>query len=239
MIILPQRYRAAAIDKKYLSPKVIFLRLQPSQPVAFVPGQYASFLINGHRRPLSFASLSEEPYLDFLVDISPQGICSKFIQKIQPGDQVEFLAPYGRFVVSTQDQRPLLCVATGTGLAPILPQIHHTLHQQPGRPITLLFGNHDEEHLFFNQELEQLQNHHPNFTYLPVLSSATAHWSGQRGLVTEILPLLTPELAEWTIHICGHPQMVRDVMRLLELHGISRQHIQTEQFTTVGSAVKV
>lgn len=225
-IILPQKYTAKVVKKEQISPKVRWVQLTTDRPIDFAPGQYASFLINNNRRLLSFASLPTDLLIDFVVDISPGGVASQYVLNLKPGDTVQMLAPYGRFIVQTNHQRPYLFIATGAGIAPIRSQLKAIL----GRPATLIFGNHSEEYLLFADEWQELAEQLANFTFIPVLSEPSAAWAGERGLVTEAAPRQIPNLAEHDVYVCGSPAMIKDMLAVLAAHQVPLEHIHAEQF---------
>jgi NAD(P)H-flavin reductase len=231
MFVKPERFQGKVLGKTQLSPKIIWLAVEPDRAVPFTEGQYGSWLIQEHRRPLSFASLPQEPSLEFVIDFSPQGVCSTFTLNLAIGDHVDFLAPYGRFVLDKNDMRPLLFIATGSGIAPIRPQIKKALQENPTRAITLIFGNRDEKHMIFTDEFEKLSRSSPSFTFMPVLSEASSHWKGERGLVTELTFQHVPNLADHSIYICGNPSMVKTMQALLLERNIPKNQLHSEQFT--------
>lgn len=225
-VVLPQQYTGTVIRQEAISPKVRVLQLQPDRPIPFAAGQYASFLINNSRRPLSFASLPTDKLIDFVVDISPGGVASQCVQNLKPGDSVQMLAPYGRFIIQINHQRPYLFIATGVGIAPIRSQIKAVI----GRTVTLVFGNHNEEYLLFPEEWRKLVEEQPNFTFIPVLSEPSEAWQGERGLVTEVTPRRIANLAECDVYVCGSPAMVKDTLAILQQHGVPSEYIHTEKF---------
>lgn len=230
-VAIPKEYTATAVTKEQLSPKIFFVQLKADTPFPFTPGQYGSWLIREHRRPLSFASLPSEEMLDFVIDVSPNGVCSQYTKALEIGQSVRLLAPYGRFTVPEGIDRPLLFIATGSGIAPIRAQIKQVLSQtSPAHPIHLFFGNRDENYLFMADEFTQLAQQHPNFHFTPVLSEPSENWTGAKGLVTQVIPTTIKDLPTWSAFICGNPQMVLDMSAVLEQHGIPPEHIHTERF---------
>lgn len=229
-IAIPKEYSGTILKKEQWTPKVYFLQLSWEKQFTFTEGQYVSFLIHQHRRPLSIASASTDDQLDFVIDVSPQGICSKFIEAAQVGDSVRYLAPYGRFVLDENDSRPRLFIATGTGIAPIRSHIKHAIADQHAQLMTLLFGNISEEHILFHNEFSELAATNENLLYIPVLSTPSPQWTGRKGWVTHAIPTL-PNLISHTAYICGHPDMVRDTQALLLNLGLPKKHIYTEAYT--------
>lgn len=230
-VAIPKEYTGTIVNKKQWSPKVYFLQLSWEKQFTFTEGQYVSFLINDHRRPLSIASPATDELLDFVIDISPQGVCSKYIEAAQVGNTMRYMAPYGRFVLDEADPRPRLFIATGTGIAPIRGHIKQAMAKNHPQPMTLLFGNISEEHMLFHDEFTKLAAANKNFTYLPILSEPSAQWTGQKGWVTHVMPTL-PNLTGYTTYICGHPDMVKDTKVLVAKLGTPKEFVHTEAYTS-------
>jgi len=230
-ITIPREYTGTIMTSHFISSTVVFQQIKIDDPLSFIPGQYASFLLDIHRRPLSFASLPENDLLDFAIDITPGGVCSQYAARATVGQKVRFLAPYGRFVLEEPNTRPILFVATGTGIAPIRAQLKDLFKTVPSQPVTLVFGNYDEGRILFRDEFEKLAAEHANLTFIPVLSDADKPWAGETGWVTHVIPRLIPNLPEWSVYICGNPPMVRDMQALLLEKGLAKEHIHSEQFT--------
>ncbi len=229
----PRKYTASVVEKKNLTPKVAWLRLYTNAPIPYQEGQYASLVISTARRPLSFASASGSPYIEFIADTSPGGVCSTYVQNLATNDTVELLAPYGRFTLTDADTHPLLFIATGTGIAPIRAQLQAELANQTTNPkaTTLIFGNQDENHILFANELAELAHQHSNFSFIPTLSAPSHAWQGTHGHVTQVVPQLTKNLLAHHLYICGAPRMVTDMVGVLHAHHVPREHIHMEQFT--------
>lgn len=230
-IVLPKEYNVRITEKSWLSPKIIFLRTVPETPIPFQAGQYSSFLIENNRRLLSFASAPSDPLIDFIIDISPNGVCSLHTEKLEVGDSIRFLAPYGRFTVASEDTKPLLFIATGSGIAPIRGQLQDVLQRGTTQPIQLFFGNRNEEFMFLTDEFTSLAQKHSNFSFTPVLSEPSSAWQGVSGLVTTVVPDTLKNLPDWSVYVCGSPAMVKNTIAMLTAHNVPKTQIHSEQFT--------
>src|SRR6185312_4427552 len=90
--------------------------------LAFLPGQYVNITVPGTEltRSYSFANSPGEPTLTFLVKLTPGGAMSDYLSgRAAVGDTLTFTGPHGSFFLR-EAERPVLMVAGGTGLAPML-----------------------------------------------------------------------------------------------------------------------
>lgn len=229
-VAIPKTYRARVVRKEQLTPKITYLRLASETPIPFIEGQYASFLIDNYRRPLSFASPASQPEIDFIVDVAPNGVCSRYALAVHIGDSASILAPYGRFTVPPDETRPLLFIAAGSGIAPIRAQLLAQLAKPNPPATTLIFGNKDEPHAFLTEEFTALAQQYPTFRFIPTLSEPSPEWHGERGLVTEVAPHEIDNLPDCAAFVCGSPTMVADTVAMLKTHGVPADQIHTENF---------
>ena len=108
------------------------VRLELNGPMAFAPGQYVSITVPGRGVTRTY-SMANPPAQDTTVELNirrtPGGAASDgwVFATLAVGDRVELSGPYGRFVLRPARPEPAIMIAGGTGLAPILSMIRHTL----------------------------------------------------------------------------------------------------------------
>ena len=228
---LPEMYDAQIVTKERATPSTYLVQLETTKPVSYQSGQYASWLINETRRPFSFARPANNTKVEFLIDTSPGGLASRYISGLSIGDKVQFLAPYGRFTVDHEDSHPLLFIATGTGIAPLRAHIYEELAKENPRPITLVFGNRDHEHIPFFDEFTALAcDKTALFTFTPTCLEPLPGWTGECGSVADIASRLLKPLSSFTAYICGNPAMVKDTALMLKNNSVPPERIHTEQY---------
>jgi NAD(P)H-flavin reductase len=228
--VIPQEYEVEVVSKKELYPGVVHVQIKKPAGLTFRPGQYASFLVPNGRRPFSFVSLPTDNFIDFLIGYTPTGLTRPLVEPLQVGQSFRLLAPYGRFIVNTQDENPLIFIAGGTGIAPIYSQLQYLL-PTTSKPVTLFFANYDEARLYFDEEFKQLANQYKNFTYIPCLSKPTPDWHGHIGLVTQLVPQLVSNMAAHTFYVCGSPGLVTDMLTVIKNNQVPDTQIHFERFT--------
>lgn len=193
----------------------------------FAAGQYATVIIDQKtRRQYSFCSDPKQTHeVSFVVDTTPGGPGSRFFQEKRVGEEVQFLAPLGLFVLHKTTQKTLF-VATGTGIAPIRSMI---LAGVATTPMTLYWGLRHEEDVYWDREFTNLAARYPTFHYHLVLSQPTPTWKGMTGHVTEFVKLY-PGLPDITAYLCGNNHMVAEVTQLLVELQVPPEAIYTELF---------
>ena len=230
---MPNFLTAQVVDNQLLSDKYRQLVLQPSQPFAFVPGQYISLRVAPDRlNNYSIASLPEEQNIRLLVDTTPAGTGSRYIASLQAGEQVEFLGPLGNFVIHPEDNsQRVLFVATGSGIAPFRPMVTAYLEQvTPEVKVELYWGLRFINHLFWQEYWQALSDNYANFDYQIVLSRPEEDWQGLTGRVTDWLKTDWQVLLPTSAYLCGNQLMIRQVEQILLDKGVAGDKIYFEEF---------
>ena len=123
IILHPARVLKAtvtALDR--LTHDVVRLRLRSAKPLEYSPGQYATLQFTpGHVRPYSMAGLPGDGELEFHSRLVKDGLVSGYVDReLKLGDAVRVSGPLGTSYLRRKHEGPMLCVAGGTGLAPVL-----------------------------------------------------------------------------------------------------------------------
>ncbi|MBX6742347.1 MAG: 2Fe-2S iron-sulfur cluster binding domain-containing protein [Acetobacteraceae bacterium] len=236
----PERHSARVLRVEPLCEDVTHLVLEvpEAESLAWVPGQYMNIhLEDGRSRSFSMASRPSGGRLDFHVRRIPGGdFTERRLARLRPGDMLEVELPLGSFVYREADFRPLLMLATGTGIAPIKSMLE-ALAEDPGcPPVTLYWGMRRRSDLYAHEQLRALGERLSDFRYIPVLSRADAAWAGRRGYVQQAALEDLGDLSEHAIYLCGSPAMIADAKQALIARGASMRHIYTEAFTARAAA---
>ena len=234
--LLAEPERCTAIVRKVtpLSHDVTHLVLEVPEVAAstYRPGQYINLDVGGGKvRSYSMASPPNGETVDFHIKRVPGGhFTSSRLPSLTPGAELEVELPHGMFFLRDEDFRPLLMLATGTGLAPIK-SILQSLHDDPdGPPVTLYWGARTEADLYFDRELRSWADRLPDFRYVPVLSQPPAGSSYRTGHVQEAAAEDIEDFSEYGIYLCGSPPMVSAAKRLFIARGASINHIYADSF---------
>ncbi len=230
----PQRAAATVERVEPLSDEVmrLVLRLPEAAAIDFRPGQYVNILMDdGSARSFSMASPPNGGTIDFHIRRVHGGSFTETrLGALQPGQNLPVELPHGSFFLRKADFRPLLMVATGTGLAPIK-CILQSLHDDPDcPPVTLYWGMRHERDLYLDDEIRSWGDRLTEFTYVPVLSRPDETWQGRRGHVQDAASADIEDFSEYAIYLCGSPEMVVDAKHRFIAQGASLNHIYADSF---------
>ncbi|MGO4303311.1 2Fe-2S iron-sulfur cluster-binding protein [Cupriavidus sp. RAF12] len=228
-----------------LTHDIRMIRLKPSKPLAFSPGQYATLRFTpDHIRPYSMARIASDYEMEFHVRLVPDGRVTTYIRDVlKVGDAVRISGPLGTSYLRTRNADPILCVAGGTGLAPVLSIIRGAIEADMRNPIHLYFGVRSPRDAYGLDWLRQLSDQYPNLK-TEVVASLPGERDGMHanlrtelrtGLVTEAVGKDFADLSGWRSYLCGAPPMVEAATRLLRQKGVKPEHIYADAFYASGT----
>ncbi|MDP3821045.1 MAG: 2Fe-2S iron-sulfur cluster-binding protein [Burkholderiales bacterium] len=213
------------------------LVLRPAKPVEFSPGQYVQLQFTPeHVRPYSMAGLTGDGLFEFHIRLVPDGRVTGYIARdLKVGDAVKVSGPLGSAYLRRKHEGPMLCVAGGTGLAPILSILRGAAADGMKNSVHLYFGVRSPRDVYGMPWLEQLKREHPGLTVHVVVTSGGDPATQRCGLVTDAIEQDHPDLNGWRAYLCGSPPMVEAATVVARGRGIAAEHIYADAFYTQGT----
>lgn len=251
-LAVPKPFTAQLTDKLEYNERYTQFRFElvgEPNKFEFKAGQYVSIQVSerGERRSYSVSSSPDITHgFEILIDVAPQGVGSKFLQSLNFGDTINFLGPLGRFVLTPETNdynKPIVFIATGSGVAPFKSMLHELLQIRQARveqteqadqtfeprQITLHWGMRYAEDLYWLEEMQDFMQNFSNFHFNPILSRPTEDWSLSRGRVTSVLEASTLDLTA-DYYLCGSQEMIVAVKDILVRKNIAPEQIHHESF---------
>jgi ferredoxin-NAD(P)+ reductase (naphthalene dioxygenase ferredoxin-specific) len=216
------------------------VRLRTNRPWSFSPGQYATLQFSPeHVRPYSMAGLPADELMAFHIRLVPDGLVSGYVvSRLRIGDSVRVSGPLGTSYLRRTHDGPIICVAGGTGLAPVLSIVRGALEAGSGQPIHLYFGVRSEVDLYGSEVLAGLSNRYPNLHVHVVIATGPVLNGHRAGLVTDAIDDDHASLGNWRAYVCGAPAMVNAVKERLIARGLEGARIHADAFFPQAVAVQ-
>jgi ferredoxin-NAD(P)+ reductase (naphthalene dioxygenase ferredoxin-specific) len=226
--------KAKVLRVESLADDVRRLVLAPARPVRFSPGQHAKLDFgHGLARTYSMAGMPEDAALEFHVRIMAGGRTSMHVaETLTAGDVIRVSGPLGNSYLRDKHPGPMLCVAGGTGLAPILSIVRGAVAKGMRNPIHLYVGARSPREVYGLDALADLQLSHPALKLQVVVTAGGAQAGQRRGLVTEAIAQDLDDLGGWSAYLCGSPPMVEAAAVLARQKGIDATRTYTQAFYT-------
>lgn len=233
--------RISQLDKHSESTISFTLETDERDELTFLPGQYVNIKVPGTdaERSYSFSTGPEVPENSFMVRITPQGAMSEYLRdRAQVGDEITFTGPFGSFFLR-DPQRPLLLLAGGTGLAPLMSILEKLATQGCEQPVHLIYGVTREADIVGLDWLRAYEERLPAFTW-DYIASEEGTSAPHTGYVTQIIEPTHLNEGDVDIYLCGPPPMVNAVSSWMDKEGIAPANFYFERFapkeTTGGDA---
>ncbi|MFG1178761.1 FAD-binding oxidoreductase [Xanthobacter versatilis] len=206
------------------------------KPLVFLSGQYINLKVPGTEALRSYSMAnppSGERSLELLIRLLDDGAMSTYLrERAAPGDQIACEGPRGTFYLR-DGTRPLLMVAGGTGLAPMLAMLRQIASAPTSRAMTLCFGVNTPEDLFCLDDLAELASRLPGLEIRVAVARGDAGPKWQAGYATDLLQ--PGDVPGRDIYLCGPPPMTDAARAFLTAHGADPAAIFLERFVASGA----
>lgn len=192
------------------------------------------------QRSYSIASAPEDARVAVTIERLDDGEVSPYLaHDARPGDQFAVRGPIGGYFVWTAaDAAPLLLVAGGSGVVPLMSMVRHRAAVRSAVPATLLYSSRSFDDIIYRAELDGLAARRDGLTVVHTLTRRQP--DGWAGYARRIDRAMLAEVAfradrHPTAYVCGPTSLVESAARLLADLGYARDAIRTERFGPTGS----
>lgn len=214
------RFRASLVDRRWLAPGILELRLTRPADVAFIPGQFLRFTMDGYERDYTMVSASDAGTIDFCIAIVDEGRFSTEILAADKGTSFQLSGPHGHFVFQGP-VNPAVFVGTGTGVAPFVAFCRSGVSDA-----LLLHGVGIPGRLIYRDVLQAALR-----GYVPCLSRSSETIdrpaTAFSGRVTRYLERQLKS-GTYDFYLCGRRSMIRDATVIIDdRFGDSRLFVET------------
>lgn len=216
----PKRQQVRLIDRRALTRDMVELTFQGDEKAEFLPGQYALLYPEGApgARAYSMANLANpEGVWRFIIRRVPGGRGSNALADMVPSDApLRLDGPYGHAYLRPTAPREIVCVAGGSGLAPMLSVARGALDLPNPPKIHFFDGARTADDLCAAPFLADAPA--SRLSYTPVLSAPdpAQPWDGATGFVhTVIGEALDQPLSRYEFYFAGPPAMIDALQTLL------------------------
>lgn len=206
-------------------------------PLTWRAGQYVNVRWDGgaDHRSYSFATAPKsEGLTEFSTFVRhvPGGAFTDRLFKGDPAQlRFELDGPHGTFWLR-EGTGPILCIAGGSGLAPILSLLQDAASRRVRRDCILLFGARGQRDVYAEREIAAIRSAWTaGFDFWPVLSEEAA--PGYRhGMVTDHVAAALEKLGPGAQgYMCGPPPMIDAGIHALTERGVALDQIHYDKFT--------
>ena len=197
---------------------------------------------DGYQAQRSYSVASEperEGEIDLTVERISDGEVSTYLHDVAvPGDRIEVRGPIGGyFVWEATMHEPLLLIAGGSGVVPLMSMLRHRAAARGQSPTSLLYSSRSFEDIIYYEELERLREANHGAQIFHTLTRSQP--PGWKGYARRIDPDMLKDVAQplgrsLQAFICGPTLLVEAAANTLVKVGVRSDQIRTERFGPTG-----
>jgi NAD(P)H-flavin reductase/hemoglobin-like flavoprotein len=229
----PPWWAATVVGHERPTMDISVLRVAPSVPFPYVPGQSVAVECESRPRQWRFYSMANAPRhdgtIDFHVRIIDGGpVSSALARGAGVGSRLRLGAPVGTLRLDDSSRRDIVLAAGSTGLAPLKAMIEQAAVQAQPPQVHLVFGARTARELYDLPALEKMAAQWPWLTVTAAVSGEP-DYRGETGTVADVLGRRVP-LADRDAYVCGSSAMVTATADRLQSLGMPLDRIHVEDF---------
>jgi ferredoxin--NADP+ reductase/benzoate/toluate 1,2-dioxygenase reductase subunit len=208
------------IGIRNLTPSTYVLRFDRNG-IAFRSGQHILLGVKDdiQAREYSLYSAEQDDHFEVLIKEVNDGIVSKQLRRLKPGDAVNFENPVGYFIIKDEHihSRKLLFIASGTGIAPF----HSFVRTYPGMDYKVLHGVRSLEEAYDRRDFDRERH---------ILCTPKDRRGDFQGRVTDYLRKNPVQDKNTICYLCGNCEMIHEAYDILLEQGIPSENLNAEVY---------
>lgn len=231
----PAMQQAKLVSIETLTHNISAFKFRPDTPMDFVPGQYALLTLpEGNVRAYSMANLADDPSgIEFFIKQVPGGHVTQTLFDMHPdtGTKVSIDGPYG-IAYSRSSPRDIICVAGGSGLAPMISIARAHVQANNQRKLYFFFGGQRHEDIVELEQFRRLVGDSMGMIqYTAAVSDEAASGLADNGFVHQVmLERMGQALSEYDIYCAGPPAMTTALESTLHAIGFLMEQLYYDRF---------
>lgn len=233
----PAYWNAEVVSVDRRAVDIAVLQVRPDQPYPFEPGQYASLECPHLPRVWRQYSMANAPRRDGLLEFHVRSlgagwVSGALVRKTRVGELLKLGPPMGQMVLERHSKRDIVCVAGGTGLAPMKAILDDLRRWNTTRKAHLFFGVRRAGDLYDLPELEDLASRYPWLTVIPAVSEDFDYPGEQASL-----PDVIARHGTWYSHdvfAAGSPDMIQATVAKFRELRVPPERIRYDSFGDLG-----
>jgi ferredoxin-NADP reductase len=231
------------VGKEAETPRTTTIQLESDAWPGHLPGQHVDVRLTAEdgyqaQRSYSIASAPERGRLELTVEDLEDGEVSPYLsEELRPGDRLELRGPIGGYFTWTEnDGGPLLLVAGGSGVVPLMSMLRYRATIGSDVPATLLYSSRSWDDVIYQRELDALAADAGLRVVHTLTRSHPADWTGYTRRIDAAMleEVAGANGAAGLAYVCGPTRLVENVASDLVALGFPAHRVKTERFGPTG-----
>lgn len=218
---------------KQINDHVYYIELTPEAQYSFEAGQYLQVIMSEKdKRPFSIASSPDQEHIELHIGATKENsYAMQVVDLLKDKGYFHAEIGLGQAQLKTDSERPILLIAGGTGFSYVQSIARQLAKSKPNHHVTLYWGGKNNQSLYAAPQMEQWQQAHENFTFVPVVENPDESWQGKTGYVHKAAMEDIDNLQDHDIYVAGHFDMVKIVREDFVAKGADPQHMFADAFS--------
>lgn len=216
------------------------IRMARPDGFEFTAGQFIAIRIRVDGKDCSRCySVSSPPHVRgyFEISVKRQGLVSNALHATaRPGALMSIRTPNGAFKYPSADDRPIVLIAGGVGITPLISMLRYAVYNEPSRPVTLLYSARTEADFAFRDELASLARRHPQLRVQLASTNASSGEIYPGRIDAELIRAIVPDIEHSIALLCGPGPMIDHIKAVLVGLGVPPDQIRHEVFEAAVAA---
>lgn len=205
--------------------------------LGFKPGQWVDFFVTlegaeavGGYSITSSPSVQDSIGLAIKLDDGDHPVTNWLHREARAGDYVE-ISLGGDFYYTPDMDGPIVLIAGGIGLTPLMSIIRAIAESDRTTPTTLIYSVSTPSEILFRRELEEIARRNPEIRPVFTITRPEGQeWNGHTGRIDDGLLRSERVNPDSLFFVCGPPDMIQDVIGMLVRLGAPGSRIKYEQW---------
>jgi NAD(P)H-flavin reductase/ferredoxin len=236
--IRPQRMPGVLCSVETVTRDIRRVVISTACRAEFLSGQFVLLHLPDMTSPRAY-SMSNTPNgegtWEFYIKQIPGGqFTGLLFNNINPGASLELEGPYGMAYLRSGSDRPVLCIAGGSGISPMLSIARALARDSRSRALSFYIGGRAPSDLSALLPIvETISGGSRAFHLGAAVSDAeqAAGWSGHIGPIHSLVEReLAARLKDFDVYLAGPPPMVQACLVMLSRHGVAPDRVYYDAF---------
>ncbi len=213
---------------------IFYITPLDNQPLNFDPGMFVMLTYVSTEpkveitRAFSIGSSPTTPVLDFYIHMIHGQLTSK-LENSKIGDKLLVTGPYGQFRFIPSEDKKVLFIAGGTGLAPMMSMLKQINDQSTGTDVVMFYSVRYPNEIIRKDELKELESKIKLKNIITVTRESDLPWNGERGRInSEMIRKHCEDCRERTVYICGPLEFVKAMKQATQELGINNVKVKAD-----------
>lgn len=235
---MPIQGRAKLIDKEGLTSSIVQYKFEMIDPIEmnFIPGQHIVIDIGeNNTRQYSIASspLKSNKTFDIVVDLSPQGKGSKYLESLDMNQEIKFIGETGEFTLPDELALNLVFLATSTGISPIRSMIDSIVLNREDYEVNIYLyigARNSDQVIWQNVFKKYLDDKHIDDYHLYIGEGELPSTECESGNLTQFISRINDQIiSDAQFIICGSGETIENIRQILISKNIPSESIIYEK----------